>query len=97
VFNLQRLAVLSTALGQSPPDPELIYEAMKDRVHQPYRKELARMFFDNALYSSLTQFRVDSWVIRSAIIIDAILSSWFIGDMLVWSRTHDSRTGDWQL
>ncbi|KAF8887779.1 homoserine kinase [Infundibulicybe gibba] len=40
VFNLQRLAVLTTALGQSPPDPELIYEAMKDRVHQPYRKTL---------------------------------------------------------
>jgi homoserine kinase len=40
VFNLQRLAVLTTALGQSPPDPELIYEAMKDRVHQPYRTKL---------------------------------------------------------
>ncbi|TFY70109.1 hypothetical protein EVJ58_g47 [Rhodofomes roseus] len=40
VFNLQRLAVLTTALAQSPPDPELIYEAMKDRIHQPYRKEL---------------------------------------------------------
>ena len=36
---MQRLAVLTTALGQSP-DPELIYEAMKDRVHQPYRKLL---------------------------------------------------------
>ncbi|KAG1716782.1 hypothetical protein ID866_380 [Astraeus odoratus] len=40
VFNMQRLAVLTTALGQSPPDPELIYEAMKDRIHQPYRKAL---------------------------------------------------------
>ncbi|KAH6917126.1 homoserine kinase [Coprinopsis sp. MPI-PUGE-AT-0042] len=40
IFNLQRLAVLTTALGQSPPDPDLIYEAMKDRVHQPYRKAL---------------------------------------------------------
>jgi len=40
VFNLQRLAVLTTALGQEPPDPEMIYEAMKDRVHQPYRKAL---------------------------------------------------------
>jgi len=40
VFNLQRLAVLTTALAQEPPDPELIYEAMKDRVHQPYRKAL---------------------------------------------------------
>ena len=45
VFNLQRLAVLTTALGQSPPDPELIYEAMKDRVHQPYRKALVRILF----------------------------------------------------
>jgi homoserine kinase len=42
VFNLQRLAVLTTALGQTPPNPELIYEAMKDRVHQPYRKSLVR-------------------------------------------------------
>ncbi|KAG2142540.1 ribosomal protein S5 domain 2-type protein [Suillus cothurnatus] len=40
VFNMQRLAVLTTALGQTPPDPELIFEAMKDRVHQPYRKTL---------------------------------------------------------
>ncbi|KAK0481606.1 ribosomal protein S5 domain 2-type protein [Armillaria novae-zelandiae] len=40
VFNMQRLAVLTTALAQSPPDPDLIYEAMKDRVHQPYRKAL---------------------------------------------------------
>ncbi|ORX37021.1 homoserine kinase [Kockovaella imperatae] len=40
VFNLQRLAVLTTALSRSPPDPDLIYEAMKDRVHQPYRKTL---------------------------------------------------------
>jgi homoserine kinase len=43
VFNMQRLAVLTTALGQTPPDPELIYEAMKDRVHQPYRKPLVRV------------------------------------------------------
>ncbi|OJA07952.1 hypothetical protein AZE42_05924 [Rhizopogon vesiculosus] len=40
VFNMQRLAVLTTALGQTPPDPELIFEAMKDRVHQPYRNTL---------------------------------------------------------
>ncbi|KAF9258609.1 homoserine kinase [Marasmius fiardii PR-910] len=40
VFNLQRLAVLTTALAQNPLDPDLIYEAMKDRIHQPYRKTL---------------------------------------------------------
>lgn len=44
VFNMQRLAVLTTALGQTPPDSELIFEAMKDRVHQPYRKTLVRSF-----------------------------------------------------
>ena len=43
VFNLQRLAVLTTALAQEPPDPELIYEAMKDRIHQPYRKTLVSL------------------------------------------------------
>ncbi|CAO3619388.1 unnamed protein product [Mucor fragilis] len=40
VFNFQRLAVLTTALSQSPPNPELIYNAMQDKVHQPYRKTL---------------------------------------------------------
>jgi homoserine kinase len=28
------------ALGQSPPDPELIYLAMQDKIHQPYRQTL---------------------------------------------------------
>jgi homoserine kinase len=40
IFNLQRLAVLTTALAQSPPNPELVFEAMKDRIHQPYREAL---------------------------------------------------------
>lgn len=40
VFNLQRIALLPAALGKSPPDPEQIYLAMQDRVHQPYRKGL---------------------------------------------------------
>jgi homoserine kinase len=45
---MQRLAVLTTALAQSPPDPELTYEAMKDRVQQPYRKTLVYLY---VLYS----------------------------------------------
>ncbi|RXK37266.1 homoserine kinase [Tremella mesenterica] len=40
IFNLQRLAVLITALTTSPLNPELIYEAMKDKLHQPYRMAL---------------------------------------------------------
>ncbi|KAJ2388109.1 Trihydroxynaphthalene reductase [Coemansia sp. RSA 2559] len=40
VFNLQRLAVLTTALGSETPDPWLIYGAMSDKVHQPYRMHL---------------------------------------------------------
>ncbi|MCJ1232771.1 hypothetical protein MMC14_000725 [Varicellaria rhodocarpa] len=37
---MQRLALLPIALGRSPPDPDEIYEAMKDKLHQPYRKSL---------------------------------------------------------
>lgn len=40
VFNLQRITILSHALGQSPPDPERICSGMQDAIHQPYRKEL---------------------------------------------------------
>jgi len=40
VFNLQRLAVLTTSLARSPPDVHLIFQAMQDRVHQPYRQHL---------------------------------------------------------
>ncbi|CAI2174169.1 212_t:CDS:2 [Funneliformis geosporum] len=40
VFNLQRLAVLTTALSQSPPDADLIFHAMQDKIHQPYRRHL---------------------------------------------------------
>ncbi|RKP39111.1 homoserine kinase [Dimargaris cristalligena] len=40
VYNLQRLAVLTHALGQSSPDAKLIHEAMSDRSHQPYRADL---------------------------------------------------------
>ena len=28
------------ALGQSPPDPDLIHLAMQDKIHQPYRQTL---------------------------------------------------------
>ena len=37
---MQRIALLTTALGQSPPDSDLIYEAMRDKLHQPYRRTL---------------------------------------------------------
>lgn len=40
VFNLQRMALLPSALGRSPPDAEQIFLAMQDRLHQPYRKGL---------------------------------------------------------
>lgn len=40
IYNLQRVALLTTALGQSPPDPKMIYDGMQDKVHQPYRKGL---------------------------------------------------------
>ncbi|KAG5463779.1 MAG: ribosomal protein S5 domain 2-type protein [Olpidium bornovanus] len=46
VFNLQRLAVLTTGLGRSPPDAELIFNAMADRVHQPHRMHLVSFLWE---------------------------------------------------
>ncbi|KAK6462991.1 homoserine kinase [Scheffersomyces coipomensis] len=40
VYNLQRLAVLTTALTQEKVNHNLIYQAMKDKIHQPYRAGL---------------------------------------------------------
>ena len=40
IFNLQRLCLLVSALSDSPPDAELIYAAMRDKIHQPYRQTL---------------------------------------------------------
>ncbi|CAO2649932.1 Nn.00g012240.m01.CDS01 [Neocucurbitaria sp. VM-36] len=40
IFNMQRLAVLATALGNPTPDPDMIYTAMQDKLHQPYRRGL---------------------------------------------------------
>ncbi|KAH7024828.1 GHMP kinase [Microdochium trichocladiopsis] len=40
IFKLQRIALLPVAFGQSPPDPDLIYLAMQDKLHQQYRMGL---------------------------------------------------------
>lgn len=40
VYNLQRLAVLTHALGEAPPSPDRIFGAMRDKLHQPYRHHL---------------------------------------------------------
>lgn len=37
---MQRLALLTTVLADSPPNAELIYSAMQDKIHQPYRATL---------------------------------------------------------
>ncbi|KAG0680673.1 Trihydroxynaphthalene reductase [Pichia californica] len=40
IFNLQRLAVLTSAVGDLKPIPDVIYNSMQDSLHQPYRKVL---------------------------------------------------------
>ncbi|KAF9921070.1 hypothetical protein FBU30_008947 [Linnemannia zychae] len=40
IYNLQRIAVLTTALSRTPVNVDLIHKAMSDKVHQPYRKHL---------------------------------------------------------
>ncbi|KAI9727176.1 MAG: hypothetical protein M1828_007377 [Chrysothrix sp. TS-e1954] len=40
VYNLQRIPLLLRALEKSPPNPNTIYQAMQDKMHQPYRARL---------------------------------------------------------
>lgn len=46
IFNLQRLAVLTTALSVDPPQAHVIHSAMKDKIHQPYRAKLVPGLLD---------------------------------------------------
>lgn len=56
VFNLQRLAVLTAAVGAETPDPALIYPGMQDKLHQPYRSVLIP-----GLKDVLTEFTPDAY------------------------------------
>ena len=40
IFNSQRSVLLPVLLAESTPDPAKISEAMRDRLHQPYRADL---------------------------------------------------------
>lgn len=40
IFNIQRVALLTASIGADVLDPDHIYEAMQDRVHQPFRRSL---------------------------------------------------------
>lgn len=40
IFNNQRSSLLPVLLSESPPDAAKISEAMRDRMHQPYRQLL---------------------------------------------------------
>ncbi|CAI5760111.1 unnamed protein product [Candida verbasci] len=40
VYNLQRISTLITSLTLDPPKNKLIYQSMKDKIHQPYRFKL---------------------------------------------------------
>jgi len=40
VFNLQRLAVLTASLALQSPNPNILREAMQDKIHQPHRQHL---------------------------------------------------------
>jgi len=46
VFNMQRVAVLTAALGQAKPSASLVYAAMQDRIHQQYRSTLVPALSD---------------------------------------------------
>ena len=44
VFNTQRCSLLPVLLGETPLNPAKISEAMRDRLHQPYRADLVPGF-----------------------------------------------------
>ena len=44
VFNMQRCSLLPVLLGEVPLNPAKISEAMRDRLHQPYRTDLVPGF-----------------------------------------------------
>ena len=44
IFNTQRCSLLPVLLGETPLNPTKISEAMRDRLHQPYRKDLVPGF-----------------------------------------------------
>ena len=44
VFNAQRCSLLPVLLGETPLNPAKISEAMRDRLHQPYRTDLVPGF-----------------------------------------------------
>ena len=39
IFNSQRCSLLPVLLGETPLNPAKISEAMRDRLHQPYRMD----------------------------------------------------------
>jgi len=43
---MQRSSLLPILLGESPPNATKISEAMRDRIHQPYRAKLVPGFAD---------------------------------------------------
>lgn len=45
-FNMQRSSLLPILLGETSPNPLKISEAMRDRIHQPYRAKLIPGFAD---------------------------------------------------
>ena len=44
IFNSQRCSLLPVLLGERPLNAEKISEAMRDRLHQPYRADLVPGF-----------------------------------------------------
>jgi hypothetical protein len=95
---MQRLAVLTTALGQTPPDPELTYEAMKDRVHQPYRKPLVRIASELIRTgTSVHFFTLDTWSLRSNFKYHTFKPSRSSWNLLVGRWPYNSGPCDWRV
>lgn len=59
VFNLQRLAVLTASLSAATPDANVIWEAMRDKIHQPWREGLVRLYLTPSTRIGTDNFHCD--------------------------------------
>jgi hypothetical protein len=84
VYNMQRIALLATALGQSPPDPDMIFEAMKDKG-----RLLISLQLSNSLSTPAIQKGPDIRPRRCLEFNDPENPAWITRHLPIWRRTYE--------
>lgn len=86
VFNMQRIALLATALGESPPDPNMIFEAMQDKGTHDSRTKGAPT---NTCSAPTVSQGPHSRVTGDLIIDDSQKPPWSSGNLSFWRGSDE--------